>query len=46
MKTDSNRWKKKIESQNDELMLQIDSLNKSNAELAKINKNLNIRLKV
>jgi hypothetical protein len=46
IKTDSNRWKKKVESEQSEFLLQIDALNKGNAELAKVNKNLTLKLKV
>jgi hypothetical protein len=46
VKTDNARWKKKMESEQAEFHLQVDALNKGNAELAKVNKNLTIKLKV
>jgi len=46
MKSESSRIKKKYESETQDLMMQIDNLNRSNAELAKANKSLSSKLKV
>jgi len=46
LKSESSRLKKKYESENQDLIIQIDNLNRTNADLAKANKSLATKLKV
>ena len=46
LKSESSRLKKKYESENQDLIIQIDNLNRTNADLAKANKSLASKLKV
>lgn len=46
LKSESSRLKKKYESEQQDMMMQIDSLNRNNADLAKANKSLASKLKV
>ena len=46
LKSESSRLKKKYESEQQDLIMQIDNLNRSNADLAKANKSLASKLKV
>ena len=45
-KSESSRLKKKYETEHREMEMQLDNLNRGNAELAKANKSLAIKLKV
>jgi myosin heavy chain 6/7 len=45
LKAEAGRWKKKMESQNDDFLIQIDNINKNNAELVKGNKSMFIKIK-
>jgi len=46
LKSESNRLKKKYESEHQDLIIQIDNLNRTNADLAKANKSLATKLRV
>ena len=46
LKSESSRLKKKYESEQQDLMMQLDNLNRNNADLAKANKSLAAKLKV
>ena len=46
LKSESSRLKKKYESENQDLIIQIENLNRTNADLAKANKSLASKLKV
>jgi len=46
LKSESSRLKKKYESEHQDLIIQIDNLNRTNADLAKANKSLASKLKV
>jgi len=46
LKSESSRLKKKYESENQDLIIQIENLNRTNADLAKANKSLSSKLKV
>jgi len=46
LKSESSRLKKKYESEQQDLIIQIDNLNRTNADLAKANKSLATKLKV
>ena len=46
LKSESSRLKKKYESEQQDLIMQIDNLTRNNADLAKSNKSLAAKLKV
>ena len=46
LKSESSRLKKKYEAENQDLIIQIDNLNRTNADLAKANKSLATKLRV
>jgi len=46
LKSESSRLKKKYEAESQDLIIQIDNLNRNNADLAKANKSLASKLRV